>query len=179
MPGILSLIPHPDTAAPDTLGIEAEVACPRDGGLRLTFRLRAPAGRIRIPPAAAPGRTDGLWRHTCFEAFVAGAGQAAYREFNFSPSGQWQAYAFQAYRRGGPLEPADAPEMACRAEAEAFVLHAHLPAAHLPAGPPWRLGLSAVLEAADGSLSYWALNHASARPDFHHPDSFILEIPPP
>jgi len=36
--------------------------------------------------------------------------------------------------------------------------------------------LSAVIEATDGSLSYWALEHPADKPDFHHPDSFALEL---
>ena len=32
----------------------------------------------------------------------------------------------------------------------------------------WDIGLTAVIETADGQLSYWALQHPAARPDFHH-----------
>ncbi|MGH8562518.1 MAG: hypothetical protein ACRES4_11180, partial [Nevskiales bacterium] len=39
-----------------------------------------------------------------------------------------------------------------------------------------RFGLSAVIEAANGSLSYWALKHPAEEPDFHHPDSFTLSL---
>jgi hypothetical protein len=46
----------------------------------------------------------------------------------------------------------------------------------LPSGAR-RLGLSAVIEATDGTISYWALAHPSDKPDFHHPDSFVLELP--
>jgi hypothetical protein len=31
----------------------------------------------------------------------------------------------------------------------------------------WRVGLTAVVEARDGSLSYWALAHPPGKPDFH------------
>lgn len=40
-----------------------------------------------------------------------------------------------------------------------------------------RLGLSAVIEGVDGAISYWALVHPSDKPDFHHPDSFVLDLP--
>ena len=40
-----------------------------------------------------------------------------------------------------------------------------------------RLGLSTVIEDGDGGISYWALAHPSAKPDFHHPDSFVLDLP--
>lgn len=39
-----------------------------------------------------------------------------------------------------------------------------------------RLALCAVIEASDGSLSYWALAHPADRPDFHHPGSAILAV---
>lgn len=42
---------------------------------------------------------------------------------------------------------------------------------------PWLVALSAVIEEAHGAVSYWALAHPSDKPDFHHPDSFILELP--
>ena len=53
----------------------------------------------------------------------------------------------------------------------------HLP--HLLTMQPLRLGLSAVIEDDSGKLSYWALKHPSGKPDFHHPDTFVLEIAPP
>ena len=31
----------------------------------------------------------------------------------------------------------------------------------------------------DGGISYWALAHPPGKPDFHHPDSFALTLPPP
>ena len=33
----------------------------------------------------------------------------AYREFNFSPSGEWAVYDFRSYRNGGVLENERAP----------------------------------------------------------------------
>ena len=44
---------------------------------------------------------------------------------------------------------------------------------------PLRLGLCAVIEEESGVLSYWALKHRPGRPDFHHPDGFVLEIEAP
>jgi hypothetical protein len=38
------------------------------------------------------------------------------------------------------------------------------------------IGLAAVIEAADGSLSYWALRHPPGKPDFHHRGAFALEL---
>jgi hypothetical protein len=40
------------------------------------------------------------------------------------------------------------------------------------------LALSAVVEDEHGGLSYWALKHPPGKPDFHHPDLFVLHLPP-
>jgi hypothetical protein len=43
----------------------------------------------------------------------------------------------------------------------------------------WLAAITAVIEEADGTKSYWALNHPPGKPDFHHPDCFALELPAP
>ena len=47
----------------------------------------------------------------------------------------------------------------------------------LPNDGLWQLGLSAVIEETSGHKSYWALAHPSENPDFHHSDSFVLDLP--
>ena len=101
---------------------------------------------------------------------------AGYREFNFSPSGQWAAYAFRRYRDGGALDCELAPEIAVRRTANRLELDARIRRDFLPQGRPLRLGLSAVVEDAHGVLSYWALQHPADKPDFHHSDSFAIPL---
>lgn len=167
----VDLLPHP--AAP-ALALSARVevlAVP--AGLTLTYRVLAPGARLRLPAAAGYGAADGLWQHTCAEAFLAAVDDPAYREFNFSPSGQWAAYAFAGYRERTDAAPAAAPRIDCRPEVDGFALTARLV---LPMAGRWRLGLSLVLESEDGLKAYWALAHPAAQPDFHHPDSFLLPL---
>jgi len=139
--------------------------------LALRYRIEGDLDRLRIPPPRAPAPGERLWQHLCCEAFVASAAASAYREFNFSPSGEWAAYAFQRYREGGPLAVPD-PGIAVRAEGQALELSATI----VVERAPLRVALCAVIEEQDGTLSYWALRHPSPRPDFHHPDGFALEI---
>ena len=42
-----------------------------------------------------------------------------------------------------------------------------------------RAGLAAIIEETNGSLSYWALAHPSALPDFHHRLGFALQVGAP
>jgi hypothetical protein len=44
------------------------------------------------------------------------------------------------------------------------------------AGVGLRLGLAAVIEDRARVLSYWALKHPTEKPDFHHADSFVVEL---
>jgi hypothetical protein len=177
------LLLHPDSRCAAAAGVEVEATRPRPGALALSYLVRGARGELRLPPAAAPARTDGLWRATCFEAFVRAAGDEAYYELNFAPSTQWAAYRFSGYRTGmTAAKDISAPRMAARADADGYHLDIALEldwAPHLPGDAPWRLGLCAVLEETSGRLSYWALAHPPGRPDFHDPQSFALELPAP
>lgn len=180
----LTLLCHPATPAPVVRALEASASMRADGGLTLAYRVWGDMARLLIPMTGASERTDLLWEHTCFEAFVAGAGEPAYREFNFSPSGQWAAYAFSDYRqRDDALVLSKAPQITCslfagRLEIEARLAHEGLP----NSAGGLQIGLAAVIEAADvvdGSHSYWALHHPALRPDFHHREAFTLELSGP
>ena len=105
-------------------------------------------------------------------------GAAAYREFNFSPSGQWMCFDFAAYRQRTANPAIPAPDLRWRRGANELALEARLPATCLPSGA-LRLGLTAVVEHTDGSHRYWALGHPPGRPDFHHRDGFALALPAP
>jgi hypothetical protein len=148
-----------------------------DGSLQLSYRMAGDLARLRIPEPGEPLRTDGLWRHTCFEVFIGSRDAPVYREFNFSPSGTWAAYAFAGYREDMTHLEMPVPVIDMRRSERRLELAVRLPAEALPPASPLRLGFSAVIETADAVLSYWALRHAAERPDFHHPDSFILDLP--
>jgi hypothetical protein len=151
--------------------------------LALSYALSADIARLRIPPARSPRRGDGLWQHTCFEAFVSLNGSSAYYEFNFAPSGEWAAYAFHKYREGRPLLDQDlAPNITVRSAEKTLELDGGIPLDRLlpiESRARLRLGLFAILEEKNGTLSYWALRHPPGKPDFHHPDAFALELEEP
>ncbi|MDR7148899.1 hypothetical protein J2W49_000827 [Hydrogenophaga palleronii] len=182
------LICHPAAPAGISLAITASVehAVTFAGeGWRLRYEVRGDLSALLIPEPASPGPADGLWQHTCFEAFVAERG-AAYQEFNFSPSGQWASYRFSAERvRDTAAESASAakslppPSVAWHCTPEVLVLEAWLPVSALhtyASGQPLDLGLTAVIETRDQQLSYWALRHPGAKPDFHHRQGFALQV---
>jgi hypothetical protein len=172
---IHTLQSHPGTPAGVAISLAVHVDV-RDSEWVLEYRLLGPIAALRIPPSASAGPADGLWQHTCFEAFVAAEGEAAYREFNFSPSGRWAVYRFQAKRVRDPEADATRPALQVSTTEDSLQLTARLPLSSLPVGHNLRLGLCAVIEEDDGRLSYWALEHPAPRPDFHHRDGRALRL---
>lgn len=172
----VELTRHPDTPCAAVERIRVEVSHADGGGLALVYRIEGDIDALRIPTPGPAERCDGLWRHTCCEAFVMAGDGPAYREFNLSPSGAWQAYGFRRYRDGGLLEPACAPRIDVARQARTLTLFANLAAGDIPTEGPLRLGLSVVVESTTGAIAYWAFRHAPGKPDFHHTDAFALKL---
>ncbi len=174
---MVELACHPGVSSRALRGVAARASRTREGKLSLHYSLHGDIARLLIP-APQPARIGWkLWRHTCCEAFILPQPGEAYYEFNFSPSGEWAAYAFSGYRQGAPLADAALdPQIAVERSADALELYALVDLRRLSVGGALRLGISAVIEEQDGTISYWALRHPAARPDFHHADAFALSL---
>lgn len=188
----MSAIPFrltPFAATPETLNITGTLAIAK-GEIVLTYLLEGDLTDLHLPrPSTCPERRDLLWQTTCLELFVAQAGGDDYWEFNLSPTGDWNVYHLERYRQGLTPEPAythlpfqvqrDALQMT-------LTLRCPLPPAlaERPAKPPVQpggtgleVGITAVVQATDGTLSYWALNHPGPEADFHHRGGFRIKLP--
>jgi hypothetical protein len=180
IPHIVFLTRHPATRCDAVRAIETRVRWSDDGALAFIYILKGDLGRLRIPPAREARRTDGLWRHTCFEAFVGMKDRPEYLEFNFAPSGEWADFGFHRYREAAPVvENVAAPVIAVSQAGDVLELEATVALPSIIDPRAWlKLALSAVIEDERGALSYWALNHPPGKPDFHHPEAFALEMEP-
>jgi hypothetical protein len=171
-----NLVCHPRTPSPGVGTIDVLVENATNGILALTFVLQADLAALRIPAQRPCRRVDELWRHTCFETFLMAGDGPCYREYNFSPSGEWAAYAFRDYRQQGVAADSSAPVIRVHRSAQRLALEAEVSLELPPLHRSIRLGLSAMVEAVDGRLSYWALRHPQDKPDFHHVDAFALQL---
>ena len=173
---------HPDSHWLAAVQVEVGIAHPRADILVLLYTVAAKMSDIRMPPIVPSARSDELWRHTCFEAFVRASSGPEYYEFNFAPSTQWAAYRFSGYRSGMSVAAEiGAPSIEVQSKPDCFTLQASLELDHLSnltRTALWRLGLSALIEDTSGRKSYWALAHPPGKPDFHHADSFAHEFTP-
>ena len=180
-PRSIDLVCHPATPSLVPMAVEVQWAVlPQNGGwaLQLTYTVSGDIQRLRLPKVAVSGPADGLWAHTCFEAFVSEPGSAAYRELNFSPSTQWAHYRFvkERVRDQGPVPLApmvQAPEVV----GDRCVLAATVAAVPLSSNAADNLfAPTAVLENNDGQRSYWAARHPSAQPDFHNRAGWAIPL---
>lgn len=172
----LPLLCHPDTPCPALRGITVSASLADDGSIVLAYRLHGQLEQLLIAPplpaAACSVAVDGLWQHTCCEAFIATPGRAEYCEYNLAPSGQWAAYAFSDYRQRQPAE-LPPPLIAVEQDQACLTVKASLPGQN---GKRLELALSVVVECRDGSRSYWALAHPPGQPDFHQRSAFTLHL---
>ena len=162
---------HPATPCSALRGISVSIEREAEG-LRIAYLLEGEIERLRIPPPRPPRFAERLWQHTCCELFIGREGAPGYWELNFSPSGEWAAYAFERYRKRGQRTDLR-PRIVVRRGQARLALEAEIA---LKGADKLRVGLSAVVEGSSGALSYWALRHAPGGPDFHHPDAFALEL---
>ncbi len=177
------LTAHPSTPNGAVRGLGVQLRTEEPGVLVFQYSLDADMSRVRVPPSGAGGRADALWKHTCFEAFVAPANAPGYHEFNFSPSLDWALYRFSAYReRMSPAEIDRTPEISVRQGDDGLELKSTVRLADLADlrdARHWRIALAAVIEDENGGLSYWGLRHPPGKPDFHHPRGFALQVARP
>jgi len=131
-----------------------------EGTLRFRYVLDADLNRVRVPAAHTPRQADELWKHTCFEAFIACAAPVRsdeYLELNFSPSTEWAVYSFESYRKGMTrVGLTSRPRVEVTRATSQLVLEARvdmqglLPQGWRASGAKLRVALSAVIEDESG-----------------------------
>ena len=175
------LVPHPDVPSRAIQSISVDVDRESGGCLFLNYHVTGAIDDVLWPGGGPPqtsGPTDRLWEHSCFEAFVGRPDEPGYIELNATTALQWAVYSFDDYRAG--MIAIDAAFSATiRFRTGSLEVRVSI----LP--PDWSevdelvLGLSVIIEAKDGSKSYWALAHAPGAPDFHNRDCFTARLAAP
>lgn len=175
---MFDLKPHPAHPPLGVTGVAARLLALDAYWLTLRWRVEG-AERLVVPPFAGGCRADGLWQTTCFELFIRPGDADAYAEFNLSPSQNWAAYDFGAYRDGmAERSVPRAPVCTPRRGGNVLIFDAAIPVSALPP-LPWRYGLTAVIEEEGARKSYWAIAHGQGKADFHHPACFAATLAAP
>lgn len=178
----VALTRHADSRAQGVSAAAVSVRRASSARLRLRYWLIADPAWIVWPEVAGTVlRLDNLWRSTCCELFIrsAGAGTGAYREWNFSPAGHWQAYDFSGRRAGQRTADVALPAMDLgipHARSAPALMEWMLTAEIDVPEVPLELGVALVAADRQGRLDYWALAHGTGAPDFHDPDSWVARV---
>lgn len=173
------LIRHSSTPCDAISRIEVEAVREPGGNLSVRYAAHGSIDKLLVPVTAKPARTDLLWQHTCFEAFIKPAPGTAYTELNASPSTRWALYSFSSFREGMMEAPKSIAIAPIKVTARPDVLIVATSIQGLERQPDWRVALSAIVEETNGRKSFWALKHPPDKPDFHHDDCFDLQLPAP
>lgn len=171
-----NLQPFPGKAQHEECRINVKLAKSPES-LGVSFDLHARLDSLVIPlfdPSRAK-RTDNLWEHTCFEIFIGSKDRESYREFNLSPSGNWNVYSFKGYREGMMTDPAfTSPPFDVRVVLEhGIYVTVKIDNGLVPITADTLIGISAVLELTTGIKNYWAIKHPNPTPDFHAKEGWI------
>jgi hypothetical protein len=173
-----SLIPFPTPTIP-AITITGTIAR-HSNVLSLHYFLAGNTTEIDLPSQSRfPSRKHELWKATCFEFFLAITNQPQYWECNLSPSGDWNVYRMDAYRRIGFREETSIRQLQFEAQrwADRFTLSVAVDLSPLfQTGDLLEAGITAVIHTKDGNESYWALTHPAPQADFHRRESFILAL---
>ena len=178
MENSFSLIASPDSNSPD-IKIAGKISR-QSNTLSIGYCLSGNVGDIVFPETSQqPRRKDELWTATCFEFFLAIPEQPQYWEFNMSPSGDWNIYHMDAYRRVSFREEILIQRLSFSVRKEAGCVSVD---AFVDLSPIVRsqesiqVGITSVIQKNDGHESYWALAHPNSHADFHLRESFTLEL---
>jgi len=155
--------------------------------INITFDLLGPIDNIVWPVNQDNnqlGRKHDLWLSTCFECFLSFDEQSNYFELNFSPSGDWQTYAFSSYRQ----ERQVATHLILSKSVIEYKANQTCVSLNLEYAEPnfvtnevfkkrLHIGISVILKDLSGQYHYFALKHNSdTNADFHDPKTHLLNI---
>ena len=173
-----SLIPFPGPNLP-AVTIVGRISLQKDL-LSIHYALEGRLEDVLLPPASrGPQRKDELWKATCFEFFLAIKDQPGYWEFNIAPSGDWNVYRMDAYRRMGFRVETRISQLRLQTQSQSngYLLDAavDLTPIIIP-GQELQMGITAILQTKGAIETYWALAHPASKPDFHLRTSFILSL---
>ena len=172
------LVPFESCELGEAIDVRAGIGWEGDGSILVVrFWVIGPIDRLKIPPISdAPQRLTGLWETTCFECFLGALGQEQYWEINLSPNGDWNVFQLDGYRE--PLRQEQAIETLpfwVERDGDRMTLEMRLDIQKLGlCRDAIELSVTSVLQETTGDISYWAVAHIGAEPDFHLRKSFVI-----
>jgi hypothetical protein len=173
-----SLLPFPTPHTPK-ISITGKISL-QNNIIALQYSVAGKTEDVLFPSISSkPTRSDELWKSTCFEFFLAVKNQHQYWEFNMSPSGDWNVYHMDAYRRVNFKQEVSIQQLPFELQNVAGRFHLNMLLdlnSILQPDQILTVGMTAVIKTTDGGETYWALAHPASVADFHLRESFVIEL---
>lgn len=150
----------------------------KENNLHLTYTIIGNISEISLPLYNhANERRWELWEDTCFEMFISKADRKDYLEFNFSPSGNWNAFHLDDIRQGikeypGASVTIEAPIVTAESYSQKVLVKLEDQSF---LGKDSVAGITAITSMNE-KKEFWALHHPKNAPDFHTLESFTLSL---
>lgn len=126
------------------------------------------------PASDSNERSLNLWESTCFELFIKHPNEDAYLEFNFSPSGKWDAFEFDSYRLPKILRRLEDVGCSITQSEHNLTIDLQLPKEWI--NTEIIGNATAVIELKDESIHFFAYKHCETKADFHDQDSLVINF---
>ena len=172
------LIPYPANNLP-RIQIDGEINR-AERQLSIHYEVTGDIDQIVIPVISPfPSRKDDLWKATCFEFFLAIPNKPQYWEFNMSPSGDWNVYKMDVYRRVGFREEKAITELpfVFKMHESKIILDLQVELDPLfQVSQQLQMGITSTIQTIDGDETYWALSHPGPQADFHLRGGFVFSV---
>lgn len=176
MQSTFTLQPFPSSQAPTNLKLTGNIAR-HENLLTISYNLLGDIQQVDIAPPQTPQRQHELWLDTCFEFFIGAENSPVYWEFNLSPAGHWNIYHFDNYRQGMQEETAFTTlpfDVKHNSDSLTLTLSVNLDKI-IPVNQRIEVSITTVIKSTNDQVSYWAVSHKGAEPDFHLRESFIVQ----
>jgi hypothetical protein len=183
----LKLKPFLDSSS--QMSTSFEVSCDlnrKSTEIHLKLKVSGPLAEIDWggPSVSPPSRGKDLWHKTCFELFIAEKNGLRYHEFNFSPEGQWDFFAFDNFRASSAAADAYARDFEVvvgpqKRDSTTFIANYSVLPAHgsflhfLLGSAQFEFQIATILKPRAGDNLFFAVQHSSdTKPDFHERKAF-------
>lgn len=172
------LQPFPGYPSPPNCQITATITRDKNQ-LTLEYQIVGDLSQLLIPAQSdTPTRQHQLWESTCWEFFLSCPDSPQYWEFNLSPAGDWNVYRFCGYRQGMQEESAFTTlPFTVQELPENLTLTLTIDLSKIiQVNQGVKLGITSVIKDTNSNVSYWALTHPGAKPDFHLQKAWIVNL---
>lgn len=147
----------------------------KNNKITLEYQVLGHMAHYHFPKPTKQKRANNLWLDSSFELFLAPKNRTSYYEINVSPSTQWNAYMFQAYKqemKESTIFSTPSIKILHLEEEYSFSFEMAVQEGFL--SQKLEINLAVILLGNDGVRNFYSLVKGEGMPDFHDREGFVV-----